>query len=176
MQSEILFSETQKFKQWWLWVLLLTINAIFIFGWIQQIVFDKQFGDKPMGDVELVFATCMVLCISIFTLSVKLETRVKIDGIYVRFFPFFLTYRKYPWEDLEKATVRTYSPLAEYGGWGYRISFSGKGRAFNISGNKGLQLEFKNGKKLLIGTNKPDELAEVLKILVSETNFSIDFS
>lgn len=101
---------------------------------------------------------------------------MKTDGIYVRFFPFLLTFRKYPWEDLEKATVRTYSPLAEYGGWGYRISFSGKGRAFNISGNKGLQLKFKNGKKLLIGTNKPDELAEVLRVLVSETNLSIDIS
>lgn len=66
MNSEILFSETQKFKQWWLWVLLLAIDAIFIFGWIQQLVFDKQFGDKPIGDVELVFATCMVLCISIY--------------------------------------------------------------------------------------------------------------
>jgi hypothetical protein len=34
--------------------------------------------------------------------------------------------------------------------------------AYNISGDKGLQLEFTDNKKLLIGTNKPEELNEVL--------------
>jgi hypothetical protein len=38
----------------------------------------------------------------------------------------------------------------------------GKGRAFNVSGDKGLQLQFSNGKRLLIGTQMPDELTTVL--------------
>ena len=50
----------------------------------------------------------------------------------------------------------------EYGGWGLRYGFFGKGRALNVSGNTGLQIEFNNGKRLLIGTNKPRELKEVL--------------
>ncbi|MBX2959059.1 MAG: hypothetical protein KF732_03800 [Flavobacteriales bacterium] len=58
--------------------------------------------------------------------------------------------------------VRQYSPLTEYGGWGIRLGLFGKGTAYNVSGNKGLQLEFTNNKKLLIGTNKPNELTETL--------------
>ena len=34
----ILFSETQKFKQWWIWLLLLSINSIFIFGIYVQVI------------------------------------------------------------------------------------------------------------------------------------------
>jgi hypothetical protein len=59
-----------------------------------------------------------------------------------------------------KCYVRKYKPLAEFGGWGLRFGVSGK--AYNISGNKGLQLELTNNKKLLIGTQKPEELSEAL--------------
>lgn len=46
-----------------------------------------------------------------------------------------------------------------------RYSFRGKGRAFNVSGNIGLQLEFINGEKLLIGTQNPEKLRNVLEDL-----------
>ena len=59
---------------------------------------------------------------------------------------------------IAKAYVRTYSPLGEYGGWGLRYSLSGNGMAYNVSGNKGLQLELSNGKKVLFSTNKLEEL------------------
>jgi hypothetical protein len=63
---------------------------------------------------------------------------------------------------LTKSYVRQYSPIAEYGGWGLRLGLFGKGQAYNVSGDKGLQLEFTTGQRLLIGTNKPEELNTVL--------------
>ena len=74
-----------------------------------------------------------------------------------------MKFKYYAWEKLKKSFVRQYSPIAEYGGWGLRYGFLGKGKAFNVSGDKGLQLEFMDNKKLLIGTSKPDELTEALK-------------
>ena len=38
----------------------------------------------------------------------------------------------------------------------------GRGKLFNVSGNKGLQLVFDDDTKLLIGTNEPDQLMLVL--------------
>jgi hypothetical protein len=95
----------------------------------------------------------------------RLDKVIKKDGIYVRFFPFHLRFKHYSWDKLTKSFVRQYSPIAEYGGWGLRFGLFGKGTAYNISGNKGLQLQFIDNKKLLIGTNKPDELTETLKII-----------
>jgi TATA-box binding protein (TBP) (component of TFIID and TFIIIB) len=37
------------------------------------------------------------------------------------------------------------------------------GKAYNVSGNQGVQLFFTNGKKLLIGTQKPEEITAILK-------------
>jgi len=160
MDNEILFTEKQRFHQWWLWLILLGINGFLLFGVFKQVVGGQQFGDKPMNDVSLLIVTGIVIIITILLISFRLETIIKKDGIYVRFFPFYLKFEHYTWEELTKSFIRQYSPLAEYGGWGLRMGF--KGEAFNVSGNKGLQLEFKSKRKLLIGTRKPEELIAVL--------------
>lgn len=162
MNQEILFSEQQKFKQWWLWLLLLSLNGFFLFSSFNQIVSGKQFGDKPMSDVGLLVITGLSFLPTILLFNSRLDTMIKSDGIYVRFFPFHLAFKYYSWDSLTKSFVRQYSPLSEYGGWGLRRGLFGKGTAFNVSGNRGLQLVFNNDKKLLIGTNKPKELTEIL--------------
>ncbi|MEZ0007558.1 hypothetical protein ABH942_002940 [Flavobacterium sp. 28YEA47A] len=163
MANEILFTERQRFKQWWLWLILLGINGLFLVGVFKQVVSGQQFGDKPMSDIGLLITAGLTILLTILFVNFRLDTLIKKDGIYVRFFPFHLKFRYYAWEKLTKSFVRQYSPIAEYGGWGLRYGFLGKGKAFNVSGDKGLQLEFIDNKKLLIGTNKPDELTEVLE-------------
>ena len=163
MANEILFTERQRFKQWWLWLILLGINGLFLFGVFKQVIAGQQFGDKPMSNTGLLITAGLTILLTILFLNFRLDTLIKKEGIYVRFFPFHLKFKYYAWEKLTKSFVRRYSPIAEYGGWGLRYGFSGKGKAFNVSGDKGLQLEFTDNKKLLIGTGKPDELTEVLK-------------
>lgn len=54
--------------------------------------------------------------------------------------------------------MRLYRPIKEFGGWGMRTAFNGKnGKAYNVSGNVGIQLELKNGSKTLLGTQKGKE-------------------
>lgn len=162
MNNEILFNEKQHFRQWWLWLILLGVNGFFLFGIFKQIVGGQPFGDKPMSNTGLLISTALSILLTIMFISFRLETNIRKDGIYVRFFPFQMKFKCYRWNTLTKSFVRQYSPIAEYGGWGLRFGLFGKGKAFNVSGNKGLQLEFTNHKKLLIGTNKPNELTEAL--------------
>ncbi len=162
MDNEILFSERQRFKQWWIWLILLGINGLFLFGLFKQVIGGQQFGDNPMSNTGLLIATGLTIILTILFVNFRLDTTIKKDGIYVCFFPFHLKPKHYTWDSLTKSFVRQYSPLAEYGGWGLRHGLFGKGTAYNVSGDKGLQLEFTNNKKLLIGTNKPEELTETL--------------
>lgn len=162
MDNQILFSETQRFKQWWLWILLIGINGLMIYGVFEQVINGQTFGDKPAGDSQLLMGAALSLLISIFVLSFRLDTQIKQDGIYVRLFPLQLSFKFFSWNSLLKCYVRKYNAITEYGGWGWRLGLFGKGTAYNISGNEGLQLEFSNGKKLLIGTQKPEELQEVI--------------
>ena len=162
MDKEILYTERQRFKQWWLWLILLGVNGLFLFGVFKQVVGGQQFGSKPMSDTGLIIATGLTILISLLFINFRLDTQIKKDGIYVRFFPFHINFKHYSWDSLTKSYVRQYSAITEYGGWGLRLGLFGKGTAYNVSGDKGLQLEFSTNKKLLIGTNKADEITETL--------------
>ena len=96
---------------------------------------------------------------------IELETKITKDTIYVKLFPFHWNYIEIPFSEIKKFEARKYRPIIEYGGWGLRWGFK-NGKAYNIKGNMGLQLEFNNGKKLLIGTQKPDELTNALKLWI----------
>jgi hypothetical protein len=160
MVNEVLFTERQRFKQWWLWLILLGINGLFLFGVFKQVIGGQQFGDNSMSNAGLLITTGLTIALTILLVNFRLDTTIKKDGIYVRFFPFHLKFKYYNWDSLTKSFIRQYSPLSEYGGWGLRgLS---KNRALSVSGDKGLQLEFKDNKRLLIGTNKPEEITETL--------------
>jgi hypothetical protein len=60
----------------------------------------------------------------------------------------------------EGARLCIYSSLRDYGGWGIR--YGSKGKAYNVSGSRGVRLELSNGKRLLIGSQRPEELSEAV--------------
>jgi hypothetical protein len=163
MNDEIIFQERQRFRQWWLWALLLSVDALFLYGVYVQIIRGGHFGTNPGSDAGLLAATGMVLLVSVIMLNFRLDSQIRKDGICFRFFPFHWAFRFYPWDKLSKSFVRQYNPIGEYGGWGLRFGMFGKGRAYNVSGNKGIQLVLTDGKRILIGTGKPDEAKAALK-------------
>jgi len=163
MDKDILFRERQRFSQWWVWAILIGLNGILIFGFFWQVIGGKNFGNNPLSNSELAIAVGISAVVTILFANFRLETKIASDGIYVRLFPIHIKFKRYPWSDISKCFVRKYSAMSEYGGWGYRLGGAGKGRALNISGDMGLQLEFVNKKKLLIGTKKPEELRKVLE-------------
>jgi hypothetical protein len=172
MSDEILFYEKQPFWRNWLMIgALITVSVIFIWGFIQQIILGITWGNNPMSDVGLIIASSLILLFNICLAFTKMQTVITEEGIYLRYLPFDLHTRFFAWDDMKEAYIRKYSPLREFGGWGVRFNFTfSGGRAYNIYGSKGLQLVFDNGKKVLIGTNRADELAEVLKKINGKRN------
>lgn len=165
--SELLFLETQKFMQLWLWVLLIVLFGT-QFVWIgfaiyQQIFLNEPWGNNPMTDVELIFTALLegfviVLIMGLF-LATRLETRVYMDGIYFIYFPFHKKYRKISWDQLDEVLGRKYRPLIEFGGWGIR--WGHKKWAYTVSGNECIELR-KGDYKILVGTKKLNEFLSAL--------------
>jgi hypothetical protein len=92
----------------------------------------------------------------------RLVVEVRNDGLYVRLIPF-------PWKRINLSNLIshqpvTYHPIRQYGGWGLRITF--RGRAYTIWGNRGVRLEFADGKHILIGSNYPERLDEAIRQLL----------
>lgn len=156
----ILFSEKQRFTQWWIWLILLIPFFTMTYGVYQQLYLGIPFGKQTVSDFSLLSIFFGMLCIPASMLIFRLHTQITKDGVLVKFFPFHLKFRECKWNEIKKVEVREYSPIGEFGGWGLR-GF-GNNRALNVSGKIGLQLEFQNGNKLLIGTRKGDEIISVL--------------
>lgn len=155
-----MFTESQSFRKWIF--VLLPLHVLFLVGIYQQVLMNKPFGDNPMPNAGLFIAEGGMLLMTLFFYSLKLETIVDDKGISVRFLPIYRSYRIYQWSNISKAYVREYSPILEYGGWGFRSSLKGNGKAWNVAGSSGLQIELNEGKMFLIGTQKPEELSAVL--------------
>jgi len=168
--ASLLYSETQRSRQIWLWVLMIGILALFFWVFIQQIILGRPWGDDPMPDVLLIFILVIPVAVNLLFFFSKLETRLDETGIHYRYFPFHLKMKTVKWEDLERVYVRKYQPILEYGGWGLRVGMFRKGSAINVSGNMGLQLVFKGGRKMLIGTNNPDELRAAARKFAEKKN------
>jgi len=98
--------------------------------------------------------------------SLKLKTRIDETGIHFRFIPFHFKNKVIPWSTIEKGYIRSYEAISEYGGWGMKggkLWRKSNGVAYNVKGDVGLQLELKNGKKILIGTQRQEEMKRVLQ-------------
>lgn len=92
----------------------------------------------------------------------KLTTEVRLDGIYFRFFPFHLSFHNIAFRDLKSYRVVSYDPIGDYLGWGIR--YSHKGKAYIISGDRGVQVELVNGKKILFGSQRPVEFEKAIRL------------
>jgi len=168
------YREVQQFRQSWVWALLLAsilieliVMAIFAYGMVKQLAYGQPWGDRPMSDSSLalvgglVILQCVVVGVGLplFFRALKLITEVNADGLHVRFYP--LTRRTIEFFDIRHCEARTYNPVLEYGGWGIR--WGRKGTAYNVSGDRGVQLELRNGRRLLIGSQRADELARAIQ-------------
>ncbi len=160
-----IFREVQRFRQWWVWILLLFVMGMAWYGAVQQIVLKKPFGSNPAPDAIMIMIWAIFgVFFPLIFYSMRLVTEVRSDGLYIRFFPLQFHEQKISFEEIKKYEIRTYSALKEYGGYGIRYGKNGK--AFNVSGNKGIQLELQDGKQLLIGTQRPEEFASALASMV----------
>jgi len=165
--SKTYFKEEQRFKQWWIILIVLSASVFPWIGLIYQIILGHKFGNNPAPDWMIILIWLLFgIGFPLLFLSTKLITEVKKDGIYIKFFPFHLKYKFFSSDEIESFKDREYRPIREYGGWGIRYGLSGK--AYNVYGNKGLQLVMKNDKKILIGSQRSYEFYKAVQKLKSE--------
>ena len=146
-----LFTEKQRFNQWWLWLLLavsLAVPAILLF---------KEASEKSGGFSGLI----IILSVIILFVVLRMTTVVTKENIQLTYFPF--VNKTINLADIETMKVINYGFV---GGWGIRF-WTQYGTVYNVRGNKGLHIKFKNGKQLVIGTQKPQELEKVVEQLNS---------
>jgi hypothetical protein len=132
------------------------LGGITIYGLYRQLYLNLPFGDNPVSSNGLIVISVLIFLFIILFALFYLKTEINAEAIHFRFFPFVR--KTIPWQNVKSAEVLNYGFV---GGWGIRL-WTSYGTVYNVRGKMGLALELNNGKKLLIGTQKPDELAAFL--------------
>ena len=146
------FSEIQSFRSLWVLLFFIPLNGLFLYGIIQQIILGIPWGTNPAPDIWLIIIEVFIAIFSLWFWNIQLITKVDKEGIHIKFKMFWLNFKTYKYNQIESYKIREYNAIKEYGGWGIRIKKNN--RSYTVSGKHGVQLVLKNGKKVLIGSQK----------------------
>lgn len=156
------YQEVQRFSHLiWVWFVILPTTGCIWYTAYQQLIVRQHVGTQPMSDLMLVivwiaFGIAMPL---LFFLG-GMRTEVCGNGINLQGLPIPFCTQHIDYLDIETYEARQYRPLLDYGGWGIRLGRGGK--AYTVSGRYGVQLVFKNGQRLLIGSQQPARFVEAI--------------
>ena len=169
--EKLLFKEEQKFGSPSLYISMGFVyaapTAIFLYAFYQQFVLKIPFGNKPMSDTGLLILAALIFIVLIgsayLLFGSKLKTTVTNKKLTITFKPLTGKTISFYKTNIDRYEIRKYKPTMEYGGYGIKQGKKGIGKAYNVSGKIGIQLYLKDGKKVLIGTQRGDALLRAMK-------------
>lgn len=153
----LIFKESQKFTQWWLWLILLVAAVFPLYAVYKQLILGQPVGDKPAPDLLLIIIAALMLGVIVLFWIMELRTEIDREQIRMHFYPFVK--KQVNWSDIQRAEVVDYGFV---GGWGIRLGTK-YGTVYNVRGREGLAIEVSKGRKFLIGTQRPAELAAAIQ-------------
>ena len=148
-----IFNETQRFRQIWLWAILLGVT-----GLAGGTIAYQQLSGPQASPWELIFPAAILFVVNALFYSLRLSTQIDQSSLSFSYFP-FLRKRVYRFEELESMELIAYNGLLEYGGWG--IKWNGDCWSYTTGGTHGILVKTKD-KKFLLGTQKPEEAKQAI--------------
>jgi hypothetical protein len=143
----------EQYFDWRVYVLIALVGLLTGLGLLRGRVWSREVA------VGLVIGLAFLMFVVAFVLH--MTTEVGPAGLRV-WFGWAPSYpRIVPIHTIRSVEVVSYRPIADYGFWGSRDGRDGE-RAFIARGTRGVRLELVDGTRLLIGSQRPDALAEVI--------------
>src|SRR5271166_3176925 len=159
-KTEPLFHEEQSFRQPRLRLLTAIPPVAMLVLAIWQVGLGHPWGKQPMSNAGIIGWTIFLWLIYFRLITVKLVTDVRPNELSVAMRGLWRSYL------ISLAAVKSvravsFDPVSDWGGYGIRSTQ--RGRAFIAGGNQGVELELSKGGIVLVGSNRPPELARSLK-------------
>jgi len=144
--TTVYFHEDQHFRGSMLWLL----SAIILGS--AGIVIAATATREPGAALPAIAVLAAVFALFVFA---RLETEVRGDAVYVHF------HGLWPTRHIGLDDIAGYAPMRytmwDSGGWGVHLGLAGM--TYNVSGNDGVRFRLRNGSGVLVGTQRPGELA-----------------
>ena len=148
------FREEQRFE--WFWTAMFCVPALIVgYGLYRELWLNQPF----LSGALLWPAFVVVVVVALWLLLLKLVTEVRGDGLFI-WFVWLWPKRTIPWDQIRSVETRTYRPIRDFGGWGVR--WDARGIVYHARGNRGARLVLASGERVLIGSQRADELARAI--------------
>jgi hypothetical protein len=148
----VVYREEQYFD-WRVYALIVFLELFTGLGLVGGRVWSLEFALGLLAGLAFVFLVVVFL--------LYMTTEVTPTDLRV-WFGWVPTYRRIiPIGSVRSIEVVTYRPIADYGFWGIRSGRDGD-KALTARGNRGVRLELTDGTRLLIGSQRPEQLARSL--------------
>lgn len=168
-REKVLFFEEERFNQKWNLFLITPVCVGFIlfqfYSLYSQLVWKKPVGSDPLSDTWLIIMSFLVIPLMIFLIWLfsvtKLTVQVDKEKIFIQFYP--MIKREVLISDINSFEIKEFNPVIDFGGWGLRYSIRWKTTGYIMKGKVGVHIHLKNGKNLLISSERANELYRILK-------------
>ena len=170
--TDVLFREVQSFlplDPLWSWVLVGLCAAIPIALLLGLLIARLHYGKgwpkrQALPIAALLTAVFFIFLTPILALLIlpSLTIEVHPTEITAQLWPFELEPHRIQIGEIREQAVRRYDPVGEFGGWGIRHGRDGS-RAYNARGNMGVQLLLQDGGRMLLGSQRPQELDNAIR-------------
>lgn len=127
---------------------------------IWQVVLGHKIGRQPVSNGNVIGWTIFLWLVYLRLITTKMVTKVERGKLTISMLGMW-TLRKVWLKDIGKTEVVSYRPVEDYGGYGIRLTK--RGRAYIASGDRGVRITFAKGGKILIGSQRPEELERAIR-------------
>jgi len=151
------FHEEQRFTQPWVWAVVVVAAAA---AWVGLLAVVRDPEDDGARWFVVLLAVFVGVGLPLLFALARLTVEVLADRVEIRYRPFVS--RTILLGSVVAAEAVTYHPVREYGGWGIK-GWSRRKLAYNVRGDRGVLLTLADGRTVLIGSQRPDDLAAALR-------------
>jgi hypothetical protein len=154
------FREVQRFPLRRIAVALASPPCFMLGLLIWQVVLGHSWGKHPMSNGDVIGWTVFLWLIYLRLITVRLVTEVRQGLLMIRLRGLWRM-RRVALDSIRSVETIKHDVTRDYGGYGFRSTRDGK--AYIAGGSQGVRLTLADGEKLVLGSERPDELAAALR-------------
>jgi hypothetical protein len=158
--SDRIFREVQRFPLRRIAFALASPPCFMLGLSIWQVFLGHTWGKHPMSNADVIGWTVFLWLIYFRLITVRLVTEVRPGELSIAMRGLWRL-RRVPLKGIQSVETIAHDIARDYGGYGIRVIREGK--AYVARGHQGVRITLASGEKLVVGSERPDELAATVR-------------